>query len=119
MKRLLISYTKAINKRFSRVGSLFQGAFRAKAITDSRTLLQVCVYIHANPVKDGLVSDPCDWPYSNYPEWIGERDGTLVDREFIRSEFAEPAEYRQLVCNYLKAGSMPGPVCNHLAALDS
>ena len=32
MQKFLISYTKAINKRFSRVGSLFQGQFQAKPI---------------------------------------------------------------------------------------
>lgn len=32
MQRFTISYTKAINKRFERVGSLFQGPFQAKRI---------------------------------------------------------------------------------------
>ena len=68
MQKLLISYTKAINNRYERVGSLFQGAFRAKPITNSKHLLHLCRYIHANPVKDELATDPADWPYSNYLE---------------------------------------------------
>src|SRR4030065_1295331 len=32
MQKLGISYTKAINKRFERVGALFQGQFNAKAV---------------------------------------------------------------------------------------
>jgi hypothetical protein len=32
MMRLGVSYTKAINKRFSRVGALFQGQFQGKPI---------------------------------------------------------------------------------------
>ena len=68
MQRLGISYTKAINKRFDRVGALFQGAFQAKVVTSDAHLRHLCVYIHANPVKDGLVADPADWPYSNYLE---------------------------------------------------
>ena len=68
MQKLLISYTKAINNRFERVGSLFQGAFRAKPITNSKHLLHLCRYIHANPVKDELATDTADWPYSNYME---------------------------------------------------
>jgi putative transposase len=68
MMRLSVSYTKAINKRFSRVGSLFQGQFQAKPIETYSHLLNLCVYIHANPVKDGLVALPEDWIYSNYLE---------------------------------------------------
>ncbi|MDK1079910.1 MAG: hypothetical protein QGD88_00370 [Anaerolineae bacterium] len=68
MQKLLISYTKAINNRYERVGSLFKGAFRAKPITNSKHLLHLCRYIHANPVKDELATDTADWPYSNYLE---------------------------------------------------
>ncbi|MEP7137155.1 MAG: hypothetical protein ABI904_19690 [Chloroflexota bacterium] len=43
MQKFLISYTKAINKRFSRVGSLFQGQFQAKPIETYSHLLNLCV----------------------------------------------------------------------------
>ncbi len=68
MQRLLISYTKAINKRYGRVGALFQGAFRSKPIRTYDYLLNLCIYIHANPVKDDLTACAEDWPYSNFPE---------------------------------------------------
>lgn len=79
MQSLSISYTKAINKRFDRVGALFQGSYQSKLIENHSHLLNLCIYIHANPVKDGLVDNLEDWPYSNYLEWVGERTGTLVD----------------------------------------
>ncbi len=68
MMRLSVSYTKAINKRFERVDSLFQGQFQAEPIKAYSHLLNLCVFIHANPVKDGLVALPEDWIYSNYLE---------------------------------------------------
>ncbi len=118
MQKLLISYTKAVNKRFKRVGALFQGTFRAKPVTSEAYLLHLCRYIHANPTKDGLVADPADWPYSNYPEWIGERQGTLVDRAFIQDLFPDaerPAEaYRALVADYLRTHSLPEAVQSFL-----
>ena len=85
MMRLSVSYTKAINKRFERVGSLFQGQFQAKPIQSYHHLLNLCIDLHANPVKDGLVTDPADWVYSNYLEWLGQRDGMLVDRNSCKS----------------------------------
>ena len=71
MMRLGISYTKAINNRYARVGALFQGQFRGKPVKNYEHLLALCVYIHANPVKDGLAALPEEWEYSNYLKWLG------------------------------------------------
>ena len=60
MMRLGVSYTKAVNKRFTRVGALFQGQFQGKPVRKYEHLLNLCVYIHANPVKDRLVALPED-----------------------------------------------------------
>ena len=119
MMRLSVSYTKAINKRFARVGALFQGQFQARYIKDYGHLLNLCVYIHANPVKDGLVADPADWIYSNYLEWLGQRDGSLVDREFIEEHFGSPAEYQALVMDYLKTRVLPDEVKMYLQSLEN
>jgi putative transposase len=119
MMKLSVSYTKAINKRFSRVGVLFQGTFQAKPITNSSHLLHLCRYIHANPVKDGLVTDPSDWPYSNYLEWIGERDGTLIDRNFIQTPFPNPIDYKDFVLAYVRTRKMPEDVLEYLNALEA
>jgi REP element-mobilizing transposase RayT len=118
MQKFLISYTKAINKRFQRVGSLFQGQFQAEPIRNYAHLLNLCVYIHANPVKDGLVAAPEDWIYSNYLEWLGQREGTLVDREFIQENFGSPAEYQTLVMEYIKTRYLPDDVRKYLQSLE-
>jgi putative transposase len=118
MQKFMISYTKAINKRFSRVGSLFQGQFQAKPIKNNPYLLNLCVYIHANPVKDGLVADPADWVYSNYLEWLGQRDGSLVDREFIQEHFCSSAEYQELVMHFVKTRYLPDDLRKYLEAFE-
>lgn len=102
MQKFLISYTKAINKRFDRVGALFQGQFQAKPITNYKHLLILCAYIHANPVKDGLAASPEMWDFSNYLEWMGLREGTLVNREFITEHFGSSEEYKVFLTEYIK-----------------
>jgi REP element-mobilizing transposase RayT len=119
MMRLSVSYTKAINKRFGRVGALFQGQFQAKYLQNYAHLLNLCVYIHANPVKDGLAADPADWMYSNYLGWLGQRDGTLVDREFVSEHFGSPAEYQALVMDYIKTRALPDEVKIYLQSLEN
>jgi len=118
MMKLSVSYTKAINKRFQRTGVLFQGQFQAKPILSSEYLFNLCRYIHGNPVKDGLVADISQWQYSNYLEWIGERDGKLVDKAFVQDNFDTPNEYRKFVLEYLRTRQFPDDVQRYLNSLD-
>lgn len=114
MMRLGVSYTKAINKRFGRVGALFQGQFKGKPIQHYSHLLNLCLYIHANPVKDGLVFLPEDWEFSNYLEWMNLREGNLVNRDFIRENFGTSDEYKTLVMDYIKNRNLPDEVRKYL-----
>ena len=118
MMKLSVSYTKAINKRFQRAGVLFQGQFQAKPVLTSPYLLNLCRYIHGNPVKDGLVANITQWQYSNYLEWIGERDGKLVDKAFVQDNFDTPAEYRKFVLEYLRTRQLPDDVQRYLDSLE-
>jgi putative transposase len=112
------SYTKAYNKKYEHSGTLFEGRFRAKAIQTKSHLLHLCRYIHGNPVKDGLVADPADWPYSNYLEWINERNGTLLDRDFINNQFSNAEEYKKFLYEYLKSRQLPDDVTKLLDDLE-
>jgi REP element-mobilizing transposase RayT len=118
MQKFGISYTKAINKRFSRVGALFQGQFKGKPVENYEHLLNLCVYIHANPVKDGLVALPEEWEFSNYLEWMNLRKGTLVNRAFIAENFGTPEEYKELVMAYIKTRNLPDDVRKYLQDLE-
>jgi REP element-mobilizing transposase RayT len=118
MMKFGVSYTKAINKRFSRVGSLFQGQFHGKPIETYSHLLNLCMYIHANPVKDGLVFLPEEWEFSNYLEWMNLREGNLVNREFISENFGTPEEYKTLVMQYIKTRNLPDEVIKYIQDLE-
>jgi REP element-mobilizing transposase RayT len=118
LMRLSVSYTKAINKRFNRVGPLFQGQFKGKPVQQYNHLINLCLYIHANPVKDGLVVLPEDWDFSNYQEWLGIREGTLVDRQFIADNFDSTEEYRKMIMDYVKARNLPEDVRRYLQVLE-
>ena len=112
------SYSKAYNKMYSRSGTLFEGRFRAKPVQTSAHLLQLCRYIHGNPVKDGLVRDPADWKYSNYLNWIDEKHTSLVDRDFIESQFDGVEGYKKVLFQYLKTRELPDDVKRFVADLE-
>jgi REP element-mobilizing transposase RayT len=113
------SYTKAYNKRYDHHGTLFERRYKAKRVAKADYLLHLCRYIHANPVKDGLVAEPQDWPYSNYQEWINLRGGTLVDRNFIHGNFATTIAYQEFVHGYLQSRQLPNDVAQHLLSIEN
>ena len=65
MQRLSMAYTKAMNRRFNRVGCLFQGQFQAIVVDSEEYLSHLTRYIHLNPVKAGIVASPKDWEFSS------------------------------------------------------
>lgn len=95
--RVFGSYTQAFNRAYERTGTLFEGPYKALAVETDAYLMNLCSYIHLNPVHHGLVNAPDAWPYSNYLEWIGKRPGTLVDRDLARETFATPQAYEDCV----------------------
>jgi putative transposase len=101
-QRIFNSYSKAYNKRYEHSGTLFESQYKVIMVHTESYALNVCRYIHANPVKHGIVNDLREWPYSNYLEWIEERSGTLVDRDFIRLYYPTPEEYRETMRVYLQ-----------------
>ena len=113
------SYVKAYNKMYQHNGTLFEGHFHAKHIQNYKHLIHLCRYIHGNPVKDGLTAAPEEWPYSNYLEWIGQRDGTLMDSAFIHDHFSSAQEYADFVMGYLKSRQLPDEVRVYLDSIES
>ena len=96
---LLASYTRAINIQEKLTGSLFRDKTKAECLTKSQGITPsffgsqinvripekeypiVCWnYIHDNPVKAKIVDKAEDYLYSSYPDFIGLRDGKLVNK---------------------------------------
>lgn len=115
-QRVFNSYSKAYNKRYGHSGTLFEGNYKVIPVLEEAYLLQLCRYIHANPVIHGLANQPEEWPYSNYLEWIGRRKGTLVDQDLVREWFPTPGEYRGFVQDYLRERRMPEDLDRYLKA---
>jgi putative transposase len=64
------SYTAFFNKKYEKVGYLWQGRFQTRIITKDQYLINCINYIELNPVRAGLVKAPLDYPYSSYRERV-------------------------------------------------
>jgi len=89
MKRINVSYAYHFNKKYSRVGHVFQDRYKSEAIEREKYLLAVVRYIHNNPVKAKITNSPSKYKWSSFVDYINEEIGNeLVDKEFILSLFS-------------------------------
>jgi hypothetical protein len=87
-------YSIYFNRKYERVGHLFQNRYKSSLIDTERYLLELIRYIHLNPVRSGLVSSV--GKLSGYP-WTGHHeimasgrmpwDGYPFIQEFFSSRY--------------------------------
>ncbi|MDO9257985.1 MAG: transposase [Bacteroidales bacterium] len=71
------NYTKRINYRENRTGSLFQQKTKSKLLETKSYALTAFWYLHQNPVKAALAKNMLEWEYSSYKEYCGLRSESL------------------------------------------
>jgi putative transposase len=70
MRFLNSRYARQFNRLRLKDGPIFRSRFQSILISDDRYLLNVCRYIHLNPVEAGIVKRPEDYPWSNYAYFL-------------------------------------------------
>lgn len=93
MHALGVTYCKYFNKKYNRVGSLFQGRFKAKIVRRDEYLLQLSKYIHLNP-KEIYRKPLSTYPYSSYKFYLGPAPKEFIDTETVLSYFS--AQHKHL-----------------------
>lgn len=95
--RICTGYSKYFNRKYERVGHIFQDQFKAIMIDTDSYLLWLSAYIHTNPVVAGLASKPEEYVWSSYLDYLGVRPGTLCKKEFILSQAGGVRVYQNFV----------------------
>ena len=95
-------YVPYFNRKYDRVGTLFQGRFKAIVVQSERYFLTCSRYIEQNPVRAGMVVHPANFTWSSYAHHVGLRiDPLLTDHAIYwalgNTPFQREAAYRELV----------------------
>lgn len=90
MKRLGVRYASWFNRKYGRVGHVFQDRFASKPIEDDAYLTAVLPYIWNNPVVAGVVRRPEEYRWSSR-RWLG-RVSPLLDHELLNRLVAVDVE---------------------------
>lgn len=115
MHKLGVGYTKYFNKKYERVGPLFQGTFKAIEIQKDNQLHYILAYINVvNPGQElepelkSAAQDPEEilrfveqYPWSTHPEYLGKRDSIIVDKGVAGELFGKSRDYFAFVSDVI------------------
>ncbi|MBI2327514.1 transposase [Candidatus Curtissbacteria bacterium] len=85
MRRLSTAYVMYFNKKYARVGSLFQNAPKAILINKDEYLLHLSRYIHLNATKSRSAIN--FYNYSSYPYYLGNKNASWLKPKSILDYF--------------------------------
>ena len=120
MQKLGTGYTMYFNKVYERVGSLFQGRFKAVLVNQESHFIHLPYYIHCNPLdlkfpewRNYGGSTSIDWRgavgflekyrWSSYLDYIGKKNfPSVTQREFLTEFLGGPEQYRKDTIKWLK-----------------
>ena len=79
MQGLNQSYTIWFNKKYSKVGHLWQGRYKNMLILKDKYLLDCMEYVELNSIRANMHKSPFDHPWNSWRERTGHNKGGLLD----------------------------------------
>ncbi len=114
MQKLGTGYTNYFNKKYERVGCLFQGRFKAVLVSEESHFIHLPYYIHTNPLdllnyggSTSVVKKEMEflenYRWSSFPDYIGKKNyPSVTSREFLSEFLGGPEEYKRAIREWLK-----------------
>lgn len=116
MHKLETGYANYFNKKYNRVGSLFQGRFKATAIENDLYLQYLLVYINViNPGQlieselkekgvmniEKVMNFAENYSFGTHPDYLGIRDSIIIDKGIFKEFFPTSDKYREFAKDVL------------------
>ncbi len=104
MQLISLTYTQYFNRKYDKVGHLFQGRYKSFLCDRDEYLLSLVRYIHLNPVRAGIVKEPGEYDWSSHNDYLkGKSD--LVQPDSVLRLFSESvSRARKLYGEFVNEG---------------
>lgn len=83
MQSVTSAYAKSHNKCHNKIGHVFQGRFLSKLVQDDSYLLELCYYIHMNPLKAKMCQSLDDYEWSSHHVYSMQQPCSFIDKQHI------------------------------------
>ncbi len=109
MHRVLTGFSQYYNRKYRKVGHLFQGRHKAILCQTDEYLGELVRYIHLNPVRAKMVHKPEQYQYSSHRAYLGLEAAGMVDVDPVLRHFGAKKKlarerYREFVAAGMRLG---------------
>lgn len=87
MQRVAAPYARMTQARLETSGHLFEKRYYPVLVDTDTYLLELLRYVHLNPVRARIVSDPATYPWSSHHAYVGSRHESWVTTDFALAMF--------------------------------
>jgi putative transposase len=109
MLRVLTGYSQYYNRKYRKVGHVFQGRHKAILCEADKYLGELVRYIHLNPVRAKMVRKADRYPWSSQRDYLGIEHSELVDVDPVLRLFAaRKQKARENFAAFVAAGARLG-----------
>ena len=99
MRQLNMNYAIYFNKKYKRVGHLWQGRFKSWFVTDDAYLYILMLYIEQNPLKANMVKEMKEYPYSSYHYFLKKEVPECLQEAWIVQNHGNDSEAIEAMLN--------------------
>lgn len=99
MRSIATAYSVYFNKRYKRSGTLFQGRYKASAISNHAYWQHIGRYIHLNPIDMGVSYKT--YKYSSYPIYANDLKVDWVKKPMITGGYSNLREFEEFHDQYI------------------
>ena len=92
MRQLNMNYAIYFNKKYKRVGHLWQGRFKSWYVTDEAYFYTLMGYIEQNPLKAGMVKRLEAYPYSSFNHFLSRQRPECLQASWIVQNYQQDTE---------------------------
>lgn len=115
MQKLGTGYTMYFNKKYERVGCLFQGRFKAVLVQKNSHLIHLPFYIHTNPLDMIVKSEENskqaqtinfleNYKWSSFQDYIGKKNfPSVIRKKFLLELFNSEIDYKKETKEWIKS----------------
>jgi len=105
MQGLQFTYTRYYNQRYSKVGHLFQGRYKAILCDRDAYLLELVRYLHLNPARMRRRVDPWRYKWSSHKGYLGKGCPVSIETRFVLGQFGKAiGQARRSYIQFMREG---------------
>ena len=109
MQGLQLRYTGYYNRKYKKVGHLFQGRYKAILCDRQAYLLELVRYLHLNPGRMHTPMDPWRYRWSSHGSYLGKTGLVKVETSVVLGELAKSVgQARRAYLRFMSEGKGSG-----------